>query len=150
MLDALEAELAAVRPRLLATAPQLRGAKVLTESIYGVGPVTGHFLFPESCAAVLARAAERRAADDSMACTNLGRARGDGRDRRGPQSSTSVISCWPRAMPKMAITATASHATRPSARPAPGGGRAGRRGDALMEHGGSDPLVPGPRSSTRS
>ena len=37
----VEAELAAVRHRLLAAARHLRGAKVLAESIYGVGPVTG-------------------------------------------------------------------------------------------------------------
>ncbi len=41
MLAALEAELDATRRRLLAAARQLRGAKVLAESIYGVGPVTG-------------------------------------------------------------------------------------------------------------
>ena len=41
MLAALEAELAAVRHRLLAAARRLRGAKVLAESIYGVGPMTG-------------------------------------------------------------------------------------------------------------
>jgi transposase len=40
MLDGLEAELAAVRRRLLAAARQLRGARTLAESIYGVGPVT--------------------------------------------------------------------------------------------------------------
>jgi transposase len=40
MLAALEAELAATRHRLLAAARQLRGAKVLAESIYGVGPIT--------------------------------------------------------------------------------------------------------------
>jgi transposase len=41
MLDALETELETVRHRLVATARHLRGAKVLAESIYGVGPVTG-------------------------------------------------------------------------------------------------------------
>jgi transposase len=40
MLDGLEAELAAVRRRLLAAARQLRGARTLAESIYGAGPVT--------------------------------------------------------------------------------------------------------------
>jgi transposase len=40
MLDGLEAELAAVRRRLLAAARQLRGARTLAASIYGVGPVT--------------------------------------------------------------------------------------------------------------
>jgi transposase len=40
MLAAVEAELDATRRRLLAAARQLRGAKVLAESIYGVGPVT--------------------------------------------------------------------------------------------------------------
>ena len=40
MLAALEAELDATRRRLLAAARQLRGAKVLAETIYGVGPVT--------------------------------------------------------------------------------------------------------------
>src|SRR6266536_3363840 len=39
-LAALEAELDATRRRLLAAARQPRGAKVLAESIYGVGPVT--------------------------------------------------------------------------------------------------------------
>jgi len=41
MLAVLEAELDAVRRRLLAAARHLRGARTLTESIYGVGPVTG-------------------------------------------------------------------------------------------------------------
>ncbi len=41
MLAGLEAELAAVRRRLLAAARRLRGAKVLAESVYGVGPMTG-------------------------------------------------------------------------------------------------------------
>ena len=41
MLEGLEAELAAVRRRLAAAARQLRGARTLTESLYGVGPVTG-------------------------------------------------------------------------------------------------------------
>jgi hypothetical protein len=40
MLAAVEAELEATRRRLLAAARQMRGAKVLAESIYGVGPVT--------------------------------------------------------------------------------------------------------------
>jgi len=40
MLDGLEAELAAVRRRLGAAARHLRGARTLTESLYGVGPVT--------------------------------------------------------------------------------------------------------------
>jgi transposase len=40
MCEALEAELAVVRRRLLAAARQLRGARVLADSIYGVGPVT--------------------------------------------------------------------------------------------------------------
>lgn len=40
MLASLEAELEATRRRVLAAARQLRGAKVLAESIYGVGPVT--------------------------------------------------------------------------------------------------------------
>jgi transposase len=40
MLAALGAELDATRRRLLAAARQMRGAKVLAESIYGVGPVT--------------------------------------------------------------------------------------------------------------
>jgi transposase len=41
MLAGLEAELAAVRRRLLAASRRLRGAKVLAESVYGVGPMTG-------------------------------------------------------------------------------------------------------------
>jgi len=41
MLDALEAELDAVRRRLLAAARHLRGARTLAESIYGAGPITG-------------------------------------------------------------------------------------------------------------
>jgi transposase len=41
MLGVLEAELAAVRRRLLAAARHLRGARVLADSIYGVGPFTG-------------------------------------------------------------------------------------------------------------
>jgi transposase len=40
MLDALETELTAMRHRLVAAARHVRGAKVLAESIYGVGPVT--------------------------------------------------------------------------------------------------------------
>jgi transposase len=40
LLAAVEAELEATRRRLLAAAQQLRGARVLAESIYGVGPVT--------------------------------------------------------------------------------------------------------------
>jgi transposase len=40
MLGMLEAELGAVRRRLLAAARQLRGARVLTDAIYGVGPIT--------------------------------------------------------------------------------------------------------------
>jgi transposase len=40
MCGALEAELTAVRRRVIAAARHLRGAKVLAESIYGVGPVT--------------------------------------------------------------------------------------------------------------
>ena len=39
-LEGLESELAAVRRRLLAAARRLRGARALTKSIYGVGPVT--------------------------------------------------------------------------------------------------------------
>ncbi len=41
ILGALETELAAMRRRLVQASPRLRGAKVLTESIYGVGPITG-------------------------------------------------------------------------------------------------------------
>ena len=41
MLAGLEAELDDVRRRLLAAARHLRGARTLTEQIYGVGPVTG-------------------------------------------------------------------------------------------------------------
>jgi transposase len=40
MLDALETELNVVRRRLLAAARHLRGAKTLTDSLYGVGPIT--------------------------------------------------------------------------------------------------------------
>jgi transposase len=40
MLDALDVELNAVRRRLLATARHLRGAKTLSEALYGVGPIT--------------------------------------------------------------------------------------------------------------
>jgi transposase len=40
MLEALEIDLEALRRRLVATARHLRGAKVLTEAIYGVGPIT--------------------------------------------------------------------------------------------------------------
>jgi len=41
MLESLEAQLTALRRRLLGTATHLRGAKALTEGIYGVGPITG-------------------------------------------------------------------------------------------------------------
>src|SRR5437764_915472 len=40
MLDAIEAELGATRRRLVAAARHLRGAQVLHDRIYGVGPVT--------------------------------------------------------------------------------------------------------------
>ncbi len=40
MLAVLDAELDAVRRRLLAAARHLRGARTLTEQVYGVGPVT--------------------------------------------------------------------------------------------------------------
>src|SRR6266568_4125423 len=40
MLQALEAHLVGVRRRLVAAAGHLRGPKVLTERLYGVGPVT--------------------------------------------------------------------------------------------------------------
>lgn len=40
MLETLETELDAVRRRLLAAARHLRGAKTLTDSLYGVGPIT--------------------------------------------------------------------------------------------------------------
>ncbi len=41
VLAALEAELTAMRHRLLAAAAHLRGVKALTGAIYGVGPITG-------------------------------------------------------------------------------------------------------------
>jgi transposase len=41
MLEELEVHLDDLRRRLVGTARQLRGAKTLTESIYGVGPITG-------------------------------------------------------------------------------------------------------------
>jgi transposase len=40
MLDTLETRLAGIRRRLLAAARHVRGAKVLTDRLYGVGPVT--------------------------------------------------------------------------------------------------------------
>jgi transposase len=40
ILDPLEAELDRIRRRLVAAARHLRGARVLTERIYGVGPIT--------------------------------------------------------------------------------------------------------------
>jgi transposase len=40
MLDALDLELNAVRRRLLAMARHLRGAKTLSDGLYGVGPIT--------------------------------------------------------------------------------------------------------------
>jgi transposase len=40
MLDTLETHLAGIRRRLLAAARHVRGAKVLTDRLYGVGPVT--------------------------------------------------------------------------------------------------------------
>jgi transposase len=41
MLDALQAEIELLRRRITAGACHLRGAKVLSERIYGVGPITG-------------------------------------------------------------------------------------------------------------
>ena len=58
--------------------------------------------------------ARRRAPDDSMAWTNVGRPVGMDAIAVEMHSSTSVEVSWPRAMPKMAITATASQAIRPN------------------------------------
>ena len=58
--------------------------------------------------------ASRRAPEDSMACTNVGRPVGMDAIAVEMHSSTSVVRSWPRTMPKMAITATASHAIRPN------------------------------------
>ena len=41
LLETLEAQIAAVRGLIVAAARHVRGAKVLTEQVYGVGPVTG-------------------------------------------------------------------------------------------------------------
>jgi hypothetical protein len=56
----------------------------------------------------------RRAPEDSMACTNVGRPVGMDAIAVEMHSSTSVVVSWPRAMPKMAITATARKASSPN------------------------------------
>jgi hypothetical protein len=58
--------------------------------------------------------ASRRAPDDNIACTNVGRPVGMAEIAVEMHSSASVVSSWPRAMPKMAITPTTSHAMRPN------------------------------------
>ena len=57
--------------------------------------------------------ARRWAPDDSIVSTNVGRPVGIAEIAVDTQSRTRVSMSWPRAMPKMAITATASHATSP-------------------------------------
>ena len=59
-------------------------------------------------------AARRCAPDDSMVCTNVGRPTGIDAIAVDTHSSTSVVMSWPRTMPTMAITATASHAIVPN------------------------------------
>ena len=56
----------------------------------------------------------RRAPDDSMACTNVGRPVGMAAIAVDMHSSTRVVVSWPRARPKMAITATAIKAIVPN------------------------------------
>src|SRR5215469_10088594 len=58
--------------------------------------------------------ARRCAPDDSIVCTNVGRPTGIAAIAVETHSSTSVVRSWPRTMPKMAITATASQATVPN------------------------------------
>src|SRR6185437_10467833 len=56
----------------------------------------------------------RRAPEDSMACTNVGRPVGMEAIAVEMHSSTKVVVSWPRTRPKMAITATARKAIVPN------------------------------------
>src|ERR1035441_6200278 len=87
MCEALEAELAAVRRRLLAAARQLRGARVLAESIYGAGPVTALALTCWLGGAgrfTSARKAVRFAGLDITACSSDGKRSPGHLYRQGP------------------------------------------------------------------
>ena len=57
--------------------------------------------------------ARRCAPDDSISCTNVGRPVGMAEIAVDTHSSTSVSVSWPRAIPKMAMTATAAQARMP-------------------------------------
>jgi hypothetical protein len=57
--------------------------------------------------------ARRRAPEESIVCTNVGRPVGIAEIAVETHRSTSVSNACPRAMPKIAITATASQAIRP-------------------------------------
>src|SRR6516165_8098229 len=58
--------------------------------------------------------ASRRAPDESMASTNVGRPVGMDAIAVEMHNSTSVLMSWPRTMPKMAMIATATKAIRPN------------------------------------
>jgi transposase len=85
--DALEAELAAMRHRLVAAAGHLRGARVLAESIYGVGPITGLALTCWLGGAgrfASARKAVRFAGLDITVCSSDGKRSPGHLSRQGP------------------------------------------------------------------
>ena len=57
---------------------------------------------------------KRCAPEDTMVCTNVGRPVGIAEIAVDTHSNASVSSVWPRTIPKIAITATASQATSPN------------------------------------
>ena len=57
--------------------------------------------------------ASRRAPDASIVCTNVGKPVGMAEIAVEMHRSRTVSRVWPRTIPKIAITATANHATRP-------------------------------------
>ena len=67
--------------------------------------------------------ARRCAPDDSIACTNVGSPTGIDAIAVEMHSSSSVSRSWPRAMPTMAITATADQARMPKTLVSPSSSR---------------------------
>ena len=87
MLAALETELDATRRQLLAAARRLRGAKVLAESLYGVGPVTALALtcwLGGACRFTSARQAVRFAGLDITVYSSDGKRSPGHLSRQGP------------------------------------------------------------------
>ena len=76
--------------------------------------------------------ASRRAPDDSMACTNVGKPVGMDAIAVEMHNSTRVVVSWPRAMPKMAITATARKAISPNTLVMPSSSRCNGERDRLV------------------